>query len=128
MPRLLSFEYVLTPRGIERGQRLTLDDQGRIQAIDAVGNGPGDGALALPGMPNAPSHCFQRALVGMPESARADSFWAWQVGRHADLVVLDLRHSSFGEVPPVNALDAWLVGGDGRQIAADYIGGARAGP
>jgi len=81
MSAVLRFEYILTPDGIERHKRLLVDREGRISAIeDEADPGAGfDGWLALPGMPNAHSHCFQRALVGHGELARGDdSFWSWR--------------------------------------------------
>lgn len=78
MSRTLTFEYVLTPKGVERGRRLTVNAAGFIERIEAVEQGPWDGAFAVAGMPNAHSHCFQRALVGARESASADSFWSWR--------------------------------------------------
>ncbi len=82
MGAVLRFEHILTPGGIERHKRLVIDDLGRVTAIEDDEPGPGQGAdgwLALPGMPNAHSHSFQRALVGRGEAARgADSFWSWR--------------------------------------------------
>ena len=83
MPRTLTFEYLLTPTGLEKGQRLVLADDGRIASIEAVTSGPWDGTLALPGMPNAHSHAFQRALVGVPETRATDSFWSWREAMYA---------------------------------------------
>ena len=83
MPRTLTFEYLLTPTGLERGRRLVLADDGRIASIEAVTSGPWDGTLALPGMPNAHSHAFQRALVGVPETRATDSFWSWREAMYA---------------------------------------------
>lgn len=78
MTRTLSFEAVLTSSGIERARALTLDEHGTIIGVSA-GEPPWDGYLALPGMPNAHSHAFQRALAGRGEVARgADSFWTWR--------------------------------------------------
>ncbi|HEY7379385.1 MAG TPA: hypothetical protein VH542_11925, partial [Steroidobacteraceae bacterium] len=68
MLRTLTFEYLLTPDGLERGRRLTIGADGRIATIEPAAEGPWDGRLALPGMPNAHSHAFQRALVGVPET------------------------------------------------------------
>jgi formimidoylglutamate deiminase len=36
--------------------------------------------IVIPGMPNAHSHAFQRAMAGAPNSAsrRSDSFWTWR--------------------------------------------------
>lgn len=74
----LSFEAVLTPEGIERDREIAFDDAGTITGI-SEGAPPWDGFLALPGMPNAHSHAFQRALAGRGEIARGDdSFWTWR--------------------------------------------------
>jgi formimidoylglutamate deiminase len=80
MSRELNFEHILTPAGIEHHRRLRIDDAGRITAIEAASPaGPFDGWLALPGMPNAHSHAFQRGLAGYGEAASgADSFWSWR--------------------------------------------------
>ena len=78
MPRQLSFEYVLSDAGLERGRRITLDAEGRIGSIEAVSGGPWDAAFVVPGMPNAHSHAFQRALMGMRETSETDSFWRWR--------------------------------------------------
>lgn len=80
MSRELNFEHIVTPAGIERHRRLLVDDAGRISAIEACApDGPFDGGLALPGMPNAHSHAFQRGLAGYGEAACGDdSFWSWR--------------------------------------------------
>jgi formimidoylglutamate deiminase len=80
MSRELSFEHILTPAGIERHRKLTVDGRGRIGAIEPCApGGPFDGWLALPGMPSAHSHAFQRGLAGHGEAARGDdSFWSWR--------------------------------------------------
>jgi formimidoylglutamate deiminase len=78
MPRQLTFEYMLTDAGVERGRRMVLDDEGRIAAIETAATGPWDGAFVIPGMPNAHSHAFQRALAGVRETATSDSFWGWR--------------------------------------------------
>jgi formimidoylglutamate deiminase len=80
MSRELNFEHILTPAGIERHRRLRIDGEGRISAIEPSGAaGPFDGWLALPGMPSAHSHAFQRGLAGYGEAAQGeDSFWSWR--------------------------------------------------
>ncbi len=80
MSRELNFEHILTPTGIERHRKLRIDGRGRISAIEPCApGGPFDGWLALPGMPSAHSHAFQRGLVGHGEAARGeDSFWSWR--------------------------------------------------
>ena len=81
MQSRLAFEYILTPRGMVRDQALVIGAGGRIERIEPRGAGPCDGFLAIPGMPNAHSHAFQRALAGYGEVAAAtggDSFWSWR--------------------------------------------------
>jgi formimidoylglutamate deiminase len=78
MLRQLSFEYVLSGAGLERGRRIGVDDQGRIASIEAANGGPWDATLVVPGMPNAHSHAFQRALAGVRETPESDSFWSWR--------------------------------------------------
>lgn len=78
MPKRLTFRYLLTPAGIERDRTLVLDERGTIAAIVPAA-GSADGYCALPGMPNAHSHAFQRALAGFGEARRGeDSFWSWR--------------------------------------------------
>lgn len=76
--RTLSFRAILGPRGIEPDRTLEIGADGSILAIRG-GGAPYDGFLALPGMTNAHSHVFQRALAGMGEAAHGeDSFWSWR--------------------------------------------------
>lgn len=78
MHRRLNFGHILTPQGIESDRSLVVDEAGTIVAIEP-GQGGADGSLALPGMPNAHSHVFQRALSGFGEAAAGtDSFWSWR--------------------------------------------------
>jgi len=79
MSHTLSFDFILTPRGIRENARLLVDDNGFIRAIEDADGDSRDGYFALPGMPNAHSHCFQRALAGYGERALGrDSFWDWR--------------------------------------------------
>lgn len=91
MSRELNFEHIVTPAGIEHHRRLHVDDTGRIRAIEACDpGGPFDGWLALPGMPSAHSHAFQRALAGYGEAARGeDSFWSWRAAMYRLATGLD---------------------------------------
>ncbi|MBT8131921.1 MAG: amidohydrolase family protein, partial [Gammaproteobacteria bacterium] len=74
----LRFEYVLTPTGLRPAQ-LQVDDNGRITAVEEITAGPWDGWIALPGMVNAHSHCFQRVMCGYAEAAVGEqSFWGWR--------------------------------------------------
>ena len=81
MARRLSFRHLLTPGGLEPDRTIVIADDGTIEAIERISGTPSyDGFLALPGMPNAHSHVFQRALAGFGEAAAAgeDSFWSWR--------------------------------------------------
>lgn len=88
--RSLNFQYALTPAGIVQGCRVSVDDSGTIQAIQTGAPPPYDGMFALPGMPNAHSHAFQRALLGHGEQrAGDDSFWSWREAMYALAGTLD---------------------------------------
>jgi formimidoylglutamate deiminase len=78
MLRQLSFEYMWSSAGLERGRRINVDAEGRIASIESAAEGPWDAALVVPGMPNAHSHAFQRALAGVHETSATDSFWSWR--------------------------------------------------
>ncbi|HEY4446621.1 MAG TPA: formimidoylglutamate deiminase [Steroidobacteraceae bacterium] len=93
-------QSVLLPQGWARDVEVTVSDQGVIDAIDAApagghrdskNVGPSGAAaeridgIVVPGMPNAHSHAFQRAMAGNTEyrlSAR-DSFWTWRRAMYA---------------------------------------------
>lgn len=78
MQTRLTFKYLLTPDGLRRDQTLVVGAGGLIESIEPA-QGLADGFLALPGMPNAHSHAFQRALSGFGEQAHGnDSFWSWR--------------------------------------------------
>lgn len=99
MPRTLTFEYALAPQGLQPGCKLSIDDAGVIVSMESGAGGPHDGGLALPGMPNAHSHAFQRALAGRGEGNAQDSFWGWRAVMYRvanaidadDLYVIALR-------------------------------------
>jgi formimidoylglutamate deiminase len=81
----LSFRHILTPDGMLHDRALSVAADGRItaiEALDAATAAHSDGFLALPGIPNAHSHAFQRALAGhgeVPSTAGGtDSFWSWR--------------------------------------------------
>ena len=89
MAQQYCLDSVLLPQGWAQGAMVTVAEDGRISAIDAVGGTGGTGApqevervsgFVVPGMPNAHSHAFQRGMTGNTEyrlSAR-DSFWTWR--------------------------------------------------
>jgi len=84
MSQTLAFQYLLTPTGIARNMRITVGGDGRITALTQSERGPWDGFFALPGMPNAHSHAFQRALAGQGETrVGADTFWSWREAMYA---------------------------------------------
>ena len=86
-------QSALLPQGFARGVIATVSDEGFITEVDAA---PAEGCevpssaeridgIVLPGMPNAHSHAFQRAMAGNTEyrlSAR-DSFWTWRRAMYA---------------------------------------------
>ena len=74
-----------------RGALVSVTEAGIISRIDVAGNGAAaDGqvtgsaervaGIVLPGMPNAHSHAFQRAMAGNAEfrQSATDSFWTWR--------------------------------------------------
>jgi formimidoylglutamate deiminase len=73
----------LLPSGWATGVRLCVSD-GRIESVDAgtrIGDGDTGADIVLPGICNAHSHAFQRALVGHTERrspAGQDNFWTWR--------------------------------------------------
>jgi formimidoylglutamate deiminase len=83
------------PQGWTRDAQVTVSPGGIITAIERAGTLPPsvqepsgaervDG-IVVPGMPNAHSHAFQRAMAGNTEyrlSAR-DSFWTWRQAMYA---------------------------------------------
>jgi formimidoylglutamate deiminase len=84
---------VLLSRGFAREVIVTVSDEGVITEIDAApadDRGTPCGAeridgIVVPGMANAHSHAFQRAMAGNTEyrlSAR-DSFWTWRRAMYA---------------------------------------------
>jgi formimidoylglutamate deiminase len=78
------------PQGWSRDVLVTVSTEGIITAIDA--NADAEPQLAervdgivIPGMPNAHSHAFQRAMAGNAEyrSSARDSFWTWRQAMYA---------------------------------------------
>ena len=72
----------LLPDGWTDNVRLTLDD-GRISTVESGAECGDDEALGylVPGLCNAHSHAFQRALAGHTEQrspAGRDNFWSWR--------------------------------------------------
>lgn len=79
-PRTVSARHLLTTTGWRQDVTLHLA-QGHIADIT---DGLTEGAVydcIIPGMPNAHSHAFQRAMAGLTErrsAASDDSFWTWR--------------------------------------------------
>lgn len=73
----------LLPSGWATGVRFEMS-AGRIEAVDtgaSVAAGEFEAGVVIPGMCNAHSHAFQRALVGRTEQrspAGQDNFWTWR--------------------------------------------------
>lgn len=89
MSQALSFRHLLTPDGWQHDCVVRINDVGKIISIEP-GDGPWDGILALPGLPNAHSHVFQRALAGYGEAAIGkDSFWSWRDSMYRLASLLD---------------------------------------
>ncbi|MGH8427760.1 MAG: formimidoylglutamate deiminase [Gammaproteobacteria bacterium] len=87
--RRLSFRYLLTPDGLVRDRAVVVDAAGTILGLETAA-GPWEGTFALPGMPNAHSHIFQRALAGYCEARRGeDSFWSWREAMYRLAASLD---------------------------------------
>ena len=86
--RSYRFEAALLPQGWTRGACITVADDGMIVAAEGPRDAPGaekiDG-FAVPGMPNAHSHAFQRAMIGDSEfrQSATDSFWTWRNAMYA---------------------------------------------
>ena len=87
-------EFALLPQGWDRDVRISVDEAGRIAGV--VGGAQSAGATRLrgaviPGMPNAHSHAFQRALAGRLERAgpEEESFWTWRRGMYEFVARLD---------------------------------------
>jgi formimidoylglutamate deiminase len=97
---IYSLHTAYLPQGWTRDALITVSNQGMITAIDASAAASaaagtavsGSSAAAervqgivVPGIPNAHSHAFQRAMAGATEyrfSAR-DSFWTWRQAMYA---------------------------------------------
>jgi formimidoylglutamate deiminase len=80
---ILFARKALLPGGWTDDVRLTLDD-GRISDVESgvmAGDGDDIAGCVIPGLCNAHSHAFQRALAGHTEErspAGRDNFWSWR--------------------------------------------------
>lgn len=77
-----NYERALTAQGWRRDVLVTIDSAGMITDVapDSPGVGERVKGVAVPGIANAHSHAFQRALVGLTEhrGEARDSFWTWR--------------------------------------------------
>jgi len=139
MQTRLAFEYILTPQGLVRDQALVVGDDGRIESLEPA-KGGADGFLALPGMPNAHSHAFQRALAGYGEVPKGqDSFWSWREAMYRlanrmtpeDMFViareafLDMLRGGFTSVAEFHYLHHMPDGRPGAQMGRAVISAAK---
>ena len=80
---ILKPEWMLTPHGLRTGLAIELDGD-RIAALVDADRHPevptAVGRLALPGLVNAHSHAFQRAIRGHVQwrPSGRDDFWSWR--------------------------------------------------
>jgi formimidoylglutamate deiminase len=92
--KTLFAENALLPSGWAKDVALEIDEQGNLASI-VPGSPPSAGTHVsgpvLPGMPNAHSHAFQRALAGRIERAGAenDSFWSWREKMYELVAAID---------------------------------------
>jgi formimidoylglutamate deiminase len=88
------FQTAYLPQGWSRDVLVTVSAEGIITAIEASAAAepriPGTAierveGIVIPGMPNAHSHAFQRAMAGNAEyrSSARDSFWTWRQAMYA---------------------------------------------
>ncbi|MGH8378426.1 MAG: formimidoylglutamate deiminase [Gammaproteobacteria bacterium] len=140
MQTRLTFKHVLTAGGLRRDQTLVVGAAGLIEDFEPA-RGASDGFLALPGMPNAHSHAFQRALSGFGEQANAnDSFWSWREAMYRlanritpeDMFViareafLDMLRGGFTSVAEFHYVHHMPDGRPGPEMARAVIEAARA--
>ena len=96
----------LTPEGWCKNVRVTVDEVGRISAVEAgVEANPDDQNLPkrilLPALSNLHSHSFQRAMSGLTEKRleKQDSFWSWR-----ELMYSFLEHLNPEQIEAIAAL------------------------
>ena len=78
-------ELALTPEGWAKNVRVTVDQLGRISAVESGVDPNRDdqylpNRILLPALSNLHSHSFQRAMSGLTEKRleKQDSFWSWR--------------------------------------------------
>lgn len=77
--KTLDAAMLWTPDGWRADAGFDIDDQGRIQALQAA-EPTASASWVVPGIANLHSHAFQRAMAGMAERQThpEDSFWTWR--------------------------------------------------
>lgn len=140
MRKRLTFKHILTPDGMLHDRTLVVDAQGLITAVEPA-QGTFDGFLALPGMPNAHSHAFQRAMSGYGEAAAGrDSFWSWREAMYrlanavtpddmyaiARQAYADMLRAGFTSVAEFHYIHHGHDGAAGAEMAQAVIAAARA--
>jgi formimidoylglutamate deiminase len=92
-------ELALTPEGWAKNVRVTVDQLGRISAVESgVRPNPDDqylrNRILLPALSNLHSHSFQRAMSGLTEKRleKRDSFWSWRELMYSFLERLTPEH------------------------------------
>jgi formiminoglutamate deiminase len=94
--------------GVAEGVAITVDGEAIVSVTPGLAVAP-DGAqlrpgLTLPGLANAHSHAFQRALRGRTQGELGGSFWTWREQMYALAEELDpdaylpLARATFGEM------------------------------
>lgn len=140
----LSFRHILTPDGMLHDHALSVADDGSITALAPMAQGARhDGFLALPGIPNAHSHAFQRALAGhgeMPAADGGDSFWSWREAMYriaarvtpedcatiARQAYAEMLEAGFTSVAEFHYIHHGVDGSRGDEMALAVIEAARA--
>jgi formimidoylglutamate deiminase len=109
--RLLA-RHALLPDGWAPDVAIDVDAAGTIAAVSAAAARDGAELLdgyVVPGMPNAHSHAFQRAMAGTAERRTAgDDFWSWRAAMYglAETLDVDALYSV-----AVGVYDAMLLAG-----------------
>ncbi len=73
-------EHAWLTDGWQPDVALAIGDDGTLAAVESAADAPRLGRWVLPGIPNAHSHAFQRAMAGLAERQTDpdDSFWTWR--------------------------------------------------
>ncbi len=97
-PRTIFAHNALTSAGWQQNVLVEMDEVGLIARVTPDSAGPGVALatdLLLPGISNVHSHVFQRAMVGLTETASGDAndnFWSWREVMYAFTRALTPEH------------------------------------